>query len=34
MALKLGLFEWLIMLVYSAGLAVEVIECCVKSEEV
>jgi hypothetical protein len=34
MALKLGLFERIIMLVYSAGLAVEVTECCLKSEGV
>jgi hypothetical protein len=32
MALKLGLFEWVIMLDYSAGLAAEVIESCMKSE--
>jgi hypothetical protein len=31
---KLGLFEWIIILVYSAGLALEVTECCMKCEGV
>ena len=34
MALKLGLFEWIVILVYSAGLAVEVTECCMENEGV
>jgi hypothetical protein len=32
MVLKLGLFEWVIILICSEELAIEVIDCCMKSE--